>query len=304
MNLDGFEPAPLADGELLVEDAWILSRLSTVTGQVSDALDEYRFADAARALYDFAWDEFCSFYVEMVKGRLQQPSSRGVAQRVLAHVLDKLLRLLHPMVPFLTEEVWQRLAEAAPQRGIDEVFPTAESVMLAAWPERDPRRENPVIEAQFARFQEVLRAVRDIRARQNVPPKAQIKFSVRCDDATADLLTPMASYFAAMANARPSGFGPAAAAPALSANVTLAGMDVFVDLAELIDVPAEIARKKQEIEKLSGFVATKQKKLANKSFVDRAPAEVVQKERDALKDLQEQLAAAKEVLEGLANVGR
>ena len=81
---------------------------------------EYRFADAARVLYDFAWDEFCSFYVEMVKGRLQDEAERTVAQRVLAHTLDTLLRLLHPMIPFLTEEVWQRFGEVAPQRGIDE----------------------------------------------------------------------------------------------------------------------------------------------------------------------------------------
>ncbi len=319
MNLAGFDPGRVADDELTVEDSWILSRLNTVTQAVTDALAEYRFADAARVLYDFAWDEFCSFYVEMVKGRLQgtvpifaqakmglSPSAqendkatRAIAQRVLAHVLDTLLRLLHPMIPFLTEDVWQRLGEIAPERGIDDVAPAAESVMLAPWPECDPMRQDAEIEAQFARFQEVLRAVRDIRARQGVAPKTPLAFSVRCDAAAADLLAPMESYFETMANAKATAIGPDVTAPALSANVTLSGMEVYVDLADLIDVPAEIARKKQEVEKLVGFIAAKEKKLTNASFVERAPADVVQKERDSLKELQDQLAAAREVLERL-----
>jgi valyl-tRNA synthetase len=302
LNLDGFDPGKVADDELLVEDSWVLSRLSTVTQRVTDALDEYRFADAARTLYDFAWDEFCSFYVEMVKGRLQDESQRVTAQRVLAHTLDTILRLLHPMIPFLTEDVWQRLGEVAPDRGIDVVESAAESIMRAPWPESDPARQDAGIEAQFARFQEVLRAVRDIRARQGVAPRAPLKFSVRCEAEVADLLSPMEPYFAAMAHAEAVAFGPAVAAPPLSAHVTLAGMDVYVDLAELIDVPAEMARKQQEVEKLTGFIAAKEKKLTNKNFVDRAPADVVQKERDSLKELQDQLAAAKEVLERLAMI--
>ena len=140
MNLEGFDPGRVSDDELMVEDSWILSRLATVTQQVTDALAEYRYADAARTLYDFAWDEFCSFYVEMVKGRLQEEPEKGtvpicgtpegagkwglslfgsrpVAQRLLAHVLDTLLRLLHPMIPFLTEEVWQRLGRGRARAG-------------------------------------------------------------------------------------------------------------------------------------------------------------------------------------------
>ncbi len=302
MNLEGFDPGRVSDDELMVEDSWILSRLATVTQQVTDALAEYRYADAAGTLNRFAWDEFCSFYVEMVKGRLQDESSRAVAQRLLAHVLDTLLRLLHPMIPFLTEEVWQRLAAVVPERGIDAVEQAAESVMIAPWPECDPQRQDAEIEAQFARFQEVLRAVRDIRARQGVTPKTPLRFSVRCDAAVAELLRPMTAYFSSMANAEATAFGPDTTAPALSAHVPLAGMEVYIDLAGLIDLEAERARKRQEVEKLKGFVAAKEKKLAQKNFVDRAPAEVVQKERDSLADLQSQLAAAKEVLERLAAV--
>ncbi|NLF09621.1 MAG: class I tRNA ligase family protein, partial [Pirellulaceae bacterium] len=332
MNLNGFEPGAVADDDLFVEDRWLLSRLATVAGQVAEALNQYRYADAARTLYDFAWDEFCSFYVEMVKGRLQDGEQRTTAQRVLAHALDVLLRLLHPMIPFLTEDVWQRLNGLAPRRGIDRPLPAAESVMIAPWPEFSSKegataakegataglsssacdihrkdtagqagsgaraRQDPAIEAQFARFQDVLRAVRDIRARQNVPPKTPIKFSVRCSAPVAKLLEPMRPYFPAMAGAEPVEFGPKTVAPPLSAGATLPNVEVFVDLAGVIDVEAEIARNRKEAEKIAGFIEAKKKKLSNAGFVDRAPAEVVQKERDALKELQDQLAAVEQVI--------
>jgi valyl-tRNA synthetase len=297
LNLEGYTGGAVADDELLVEDRWILSRLSTLTHQVTDALAGYRYADAARYLYEFAWDEFCSFYVEMVKSRLQDDQTRPVAQRVLAHTLDTLLRLLHPMIPFLTEEVWQLLAEVAPQRGIDAPRPAAESVMIAPWPQRAPAREDATIEARFARFQEVLRAVREIRSRQNVAPRTKIAFAVRSDAATAELLRPMEPYFHAMASARATAWGPQVQAPPLSANVTLPGIEIFVDLAELIDVEAEIAKKENELDKLDAMIAGKKQKLTNESFTSRAPEAVVQKERDSLEDMEAQRAAAAEVHE-------
>lgn len=300
INLEGYTPAPVDDQELSVEDRWLLSRLSTVTREVTEALAGYRYADAARVLYEFAWDEFCSFYVEMVKPRLADPSGRPTAQRILTHTLDTLLRLLHPMMPFVTEEVWQLLARVAPERGIDRALPAAESVMIAPWPESDPRRCDLEIEARFARFQEVLRAVREIRSRQKVPRGSEIRFAVRCDAATAGLLRPMEPYFSSMALGRATGWGPEVESPALSANAALAGMEVFVDLEGLIDVDVEIARKKQEKAELESRIASQKKKLGNANFVARAPAAVVQKERDSLRDLESQHAAICRVLERLA----
>ncbi len=134
MNLEGYKAGPVDLKSLAVEDQWILSRLSTVTLQMSAALEQYKFADAARLLYDFAWDEFCSFYLEMVKSRLQDEKTRPTAQRILAHTLDTILRLLHPMSPFITEDVWQRLNEVAPTRGLTDLQAASESVMIADWP--------------------------------------------------------------------------------------------------------------------------------------------------------------------------
>ena len=301
MNLEGYEPGVIRNDEpLLLEERWILSRLATVTQNVTAALADYQYADAARMLYEFTWDEFCSSYIEMSKYGLQQAGSRATAQRILAHTLDTILRLLHPMIPFLTEEVWHLLGAVAPRRGLADPQTPAESVMIAPWPECDDARRAPQIEEQFARFQEVLRAVREIRSRQNVPPKREITFSVRCEPAVAALLEQMNEYFPLMALARPVGYGPDVQAPPVSAQATMAGMEVYVDLADLIDVEAELARKKDELAKLEGMVAAKQKKLSNESFVQRAPADVVQKERDGLKELEDRRDAAAAVIASLS----
>ncbi|MDZ4821475.1 MAG: class I tRNA ligase family protein, partial [Planctomycetota bacterium] len=285
MNLEGYTFAPVDIDKLTIEDRWVLSRLSTVTAQVTAAIESFRFADAARVLYDFAWDEFCSFYVEMIKTRLQDPASRPVAQRVLAYTLDTLLRLLHPMVPFVTEEVWHLLSAVAPSRGLTAVQPISECIAVASWPAVDAGLQNAAIEEQFAKFQQLLGGLREVRARQNIAPKTPIRFAVRCDAATVSLLQPMEPYFAAMAGATATAWGPEVESPALSANFNSADCEVFVDLAEHIDIGAEISRNEKELEKIAGFIAAKEKKLSNESFVSRAPADVITREREQLEEL-------------------
>src|SRR4029079_17892956 len=130
-----FEPGTL-NLELTTEDRWLLSRLATVTKDVTEALEHYRFADAAKMLYDFAWDEYCSFYIEIAKPRLADEKSRPTVQHVLAHALATLLRFLHPLMPFITEEVWQLLNKVAPARGLDDgarSVPTTEWLIKAPW---------------------------------------------------------------------------------------------------------------------------------------------------------------------------
>jgi valyl-tRNA synthetase len=299
LNLEGYTPGAVDLAALTTEDRWILSRLATVTEQITDALDQFHFAEAARQLYDFAWGEFCSFYLEMVKTRLSEPSSRATAQRVLAHVLDSIVRLLHPMVPFITEEIWQRLAEAAPERGLTKPTRAIESVMIAPWPEVDRRLQDSDIEARFAKFQAVLSGLREVRSRQSIPPKTPIHFAVKTDPTTQKLLEPMAPYFAAMAGATATTWGPAVQPPAQSANFTAVGCDVFVDLAGHIDLDAERARKEKESEQLLQQIEAKERKLANENFVSRAPADVVQKERESLTALRDRLASTSAALDEL-----
>ncbi|MDA7977624.1 MAG: valine--tRNA ligase [Pirellulales bacterium] len=302
MNLEGYTPGDVSADELALEDRWMLSRLATVSRQVTAALNAYRFSEAANTLYHFAWDEFCSFYVEMAKVRLNEDTTRPTAQRILSHGLDVLLKLLHPLVPFLTEEVWQALAELASQRGVPTPVTGKESVMIAPWPGTQEHQQqldafhDAAIEDQFAHFQEVLRNVREIRNRQNIAPKKQVEFLVRCEAGVAELLTPMAAYFESMAASTLRSAGPDAEAPQTAATASAPGMEIFVDLAGLIDVDAEKAKNLKQKENLTKLIAGKQGKLSNQNFVSRAPAEVVQKERDALADLQKQLAAIEEFL--------
>jgi valyl-tRNA synthetase len=323
MNFEGYEPGPVADEDLTIEDRWLLSRLATVTGQVTEALDSFRYADAARALYGFAWDEFCSFYVEMTKTRFGVPEQRQTAQRVLAHALDTLLRLLHPMIPFLTEEVWQLLAKVAPQRGLGEpagpparpgmkepspdpsrkgrgLFDAAGSICIAPWPSVDAARQDATIEEQFADFQAVLGAVREIRSRQNIPLKDELQFCVRCEPHVAELLRPMQPYFTQMARATATDYGPSVTPPDLAASVTPPGaqgaIEVHVDVSRFIDVEAERSRLEKQRNELAKFAASIEKKLANKSFVDRAPADVVQQQRDKLAEVNGQLASVQAAL--------
>jgi valyl-tRNA synthetase len=296
INLADYTAAPVADSQLALEDRWLLSRLATVTTAATEALEQYRFADAARVLYDFAWDEFCSFYVEMAKGRLQEPEARPVAQRILAYVLDSLLRLLHPMMPFITEEIWGLLRQAAPIRGIDDPQPSPEHIIVAPWPRGDRRWQDAAIEARFATFQATLGALREIRSRQNIAPRSAIRFQVRCSADTAALLQSMQPYFGSMANAQPVAWGPEIQPPATAATMSLSGMDVFVDLTGLIDVAAELSRNEKEEQKLLGWIQGKQAKLGNANFVARAKPDVVAAERDGLAKMEEQLTTVRAAL--------
>jgi valyl-tRNA synthetase len=293
-------PRPLTPDSLLLEDRWLLSRLATVTGQVTDNLEHYRYADAARTLYDFAWNEFCSFYVEMTKARFSVAQQRETAQQVLAHALDVLMRLLHPMMPFLTEEVWQLLAQVAPTRGLPTAKTAEASVCIAAWPVANTADQNPAIEQQFADFQAVLGAVREARQRQNIAFKEELNFTVRCDAATAKLLQPMQPYFAQMAHAVATEIGPAAEPQGVPISLSLTGqsgpIEVHVDVSRFIDVAAERKRLDKERENLAKQITSIDAKLANKGFVDKAPAEVVEQQRNKLTELRGQLTSVEAAL--------
>lgn len=291
MHLADYTPAALKPEELAVEDRWLLSRLATVTHEVTKSLEEYKYSDAARSLYDFGWDEFCSFYVEMAKARLEDPAMRATAQRMLAHTLDVLLRLLHPIIPFLTEEVWQRLGEVAPERGLSDPQARPESVMIASWPEAELSWQDKQIEERFAQFQAVLAGLREIRSSQNIAPRDKLEFSVHCDARVAALLQPMEPYFQKMANAQAMSWGPNAKIPDASSSRSLPGLEIHVDMKDFIDIPAEIERNEKERVRVLGQIDSKNNKLQNESFVSRAKPEVVQAERDKLAQLQQELTA-------------
>lgn len=296
MNLEGYTPGNVSPEEMQLEDRWILSRLYTVSQEVTKCYESYGYADAARATYDFAWDEFCSFYVEILKERFQDESQRAEAQRVITYVLDAMLRLLHPIIPFITEEIWQTLGKIAPVRGIESPVEATESIMQSTWPEIDSKWEDRSIERQFSVFQETLGSLREIRSRQNIAPKDTIEFVIRCDEPTAKLLETMSPYFLSMANAKSCGLGKDVVVPETNATITVGDMEIFVDLKDFIDVEAEIERNEKLEQKQLQLVTSKEKKLGNESFVSRAPADVVARERESLEQAKVELARTQAAL--------
>jgi valyl-tRNA synthetase len=158
MNLDGYTPGPVKVEELPTEDRWLLSRLATTTKAVTEALEGYHFSEVARHVYDFVWSEFCDWYIEMSKGRLKDAAAREPAQRVLVGVLDGILRLVQPVMPFVAESLWQALNEAAPERGLPTPATAEESVTVAKWPAYPEAWIDAGVEARFARMQDLVRA--------------------------------------------------------------------------------------------------------------------------------------------------
>ncbi len=304
MNLEGFTAtrldaaAVLADAPL--EDRWLASRLASVSREATRAIAEFRYAEFARLLYGFAWDEFCSAYLELCKARLADPAHRDRARGMLLLGLDTILRLLHPIMPFVTEEIWQQLRDAAGGRGMPwDASDLPETIMLASWPEPPAAWADPRTEEQFGTFLGVVGAIREIRARQNVPPKTRVPATIRTDRETADLLGPMLPAIQAMAGVDLSAVGPEAAGAAGDSTASVRGCDLFVDLADLVDVDAEIARLERELAKTAGFIEAKQRKLADEKFAARAPEAVVAKERAQLAELEVRLATDAAALENL-----
>ena len=301
MNFEGYKAQSIDVDTLSLEDRWLLSRLSTVTAEVTDAIEHYRFAEASRMLYDFAWDEFCSFYVEIAKPRLSDDALRDVTQSVMAHGLDTLLRLLHPTMPFVTESIWSHLNQAAPTRGVPTPSEPSAHLMIAAWPEADQSHYDEEIEKQFNEFQEVIGAIRRIRASQNIAPRESVPVAIRCGKETQQRLEPMRSYFAALAGADVIELGPDAVAFETNAPLALTSIDVDVhlDLEKFIDVKAELTRLEKLVDQIEKQIMGKRNKLSNENFVSRAPKEVVDQERESLADLERQLKSVKSDIERL-----
>ena len=299
INLEDFAVKPIDESQLTLEDRWILSRLSTVTANVTEYMEGFKYAEATRELYDFAWNEFCSFYVEMLKDRFSDSEQKPHAQRMLAFTLDVLLRLLHPIIPFITEEIWQTLALVAPQRGYDDPTAASVSLMLAEWPVLPEAWQNASIESQFAEFQSALGALREIRSGQNLTHKTEVDFLVRCDAKLAGLLQPMATYFQSMANATLVEIGSDTQPPKINATINKPSMEIFVDLAGHIDVDAEKGRLNKEKEKLVKSFDGIERKLANEKYISNAPENVVQETRDKAAQLKEQIAKIEKSLKEL-----
>jgi valyl-tRNA synthetase len=299
LNLDGYAPSALTLDELPTEDRWIVSRLATTAREVTTALEGYRFAEVARLVYDFTWSEFCDWYIEMSKGRLQDPAARPLAQRVLVGVLDGILRVVQPVMPFVAESLWQALNEAAPERGLPAPAKAEESVCIARWPEYPAEWINGEVESRFARMQELVRAVREVRNRYQVDSQHRLTVGVKCSQTVAMDFVALAPFIGPLARIDSFEAGPAVVKPKQSATIVRPDFEAYVGLAGLIDPAAELKRGEKQLADMRKQLAGMTAKLGNESYRKNAPAEVVKETEDKVTELEGQIRVLEQTLQDL-----
>ncbi|MDZ7315700.1 MAG: valine--tRNA ligase [candidate division KSB1 bacterium] len=281
MNLDENEPILSLDEidakELETVDRWILSRLHKAAQVINHALAVFKLNDATHALYSFVWSEYCDWYIEWIKPRLYDesaPRPRRIARSIALYVLDTVVRLLHPFMPFITEEIWHALP-GNEGKGL--------SVLLQTYPQADEKWFDKQAEREIVFLQQVISSLRNIRGEMNVPPAKEAELVVRSGD--AEKLQAIRDNETAIKKlARLSAIRFKNERPPLAAGAVVQGVELFVPLADLIDIEVEKSRLKKEIDRLSAQLAALDKKLANENFVSRAPQEVIEKERQKKSD--------------------
>jgi valyl-tRNA synthetase len=295
MNMGDFrlDATPLEGRTLTLADRWILSRLQKATAETRASLEAYGFAEAASTLYQFLWAEFCDWYIELAKGSLygEDAQAKDTTRAVLVYCLDRILRLMHPFMPFITEEIWQKLPMARP----------TESICIAAYPEPDADRVDAAAEAEMAPVIAAIEGLRTLRGESNLPPSAKVKAVVQSPDATTrELLERWRAYLMPLAGLAEVQVGPPGAKPPQAAAFVSGNLEIYVPLAGLVDLDAERDRLKKEIARAEQELGGLQRKLDNPNFVARAPPDVVEKDKARVAELQERAVKLQEHLKRIA----
>jgi valyl-tRNA synthetase len=291
MNLEGIDPNAFDPAQMDVTDKWILSRLAATISEVTGQLDGFKFSEPLAVLYRFFWNDLCDWYLEWLKARMRDPVQKPIAQNVLAFTLDAALRLLHPFVPFITEGIFQKLNEIAPNRGLKGLVGAegASALVIAPWPAAMDKLADQEVEEQIRLVQDVIRAIRDIRSKYNKSPAEHLAASANAPQAVASVLNARSGLVCQLAAL--SCFSAAADLPKPNNAATAIVEDIQVFIHDVIDRQAErvrLEKQKQEIEQMKKGV---EGKLANSNFVAKAKPEVVTQARERLAQLQEQLQA-------------
>ena len=271
--------------DLAIEDKWILSKVNTLAKEVTDNLERFELGIAVAKLYDFIWDVFCDWYIEIAKIRLQSGEGADTAKAVLVYVLTDILKLLHPFMPFITEEIYQAIPH------------DTESIMISKWPEYDPTLSFAAEEAQMEKIMDAIRAIRNRRAEMNIPPSKKSKVYV--ETAFADVFAVGSEFIKRLAYA--SDVEIADAFGDLGNTVTIVTNDakIYIPLGDLVDFEAEAKRLQKELAAAEEKLAFINKKLDNPGFVNKAPEKVVQQNRDEAAKLTEKIANLRSSLENL-----
>ncbi|NOK00850.1 MULTISPECIES: valine--tRNA ligase [Myxococcus] len=295
MNMGEFalDERPLKERPLTLADRWILSRLQRATTEARASLETYGFAEAASTLYQFLWAEFCDWYIELAKGSLYgtDEQAKDSARAVLVYSLDRILRLLHPFMPFITEEIWQKLPMS---RSVD-------SIMIASYPEPDADLVDEAAEAEMAPVIASIEGLRTIRGESNLSPATKVKAVVQSPDArTRELLERWRAYLMPLAGLSDVEIGAPGTKPPQAAAFVGTNLEIYVPLAGLIDLDAERDRLRKEIARTEQEAAGVLRKLENPNFVAKAPPDVVEKDRARVEELKERKAKLQDHLQRIA----
>lgn len=276
MNLEGVQAEPIhIDENLTTADRWILHRLNETARDITRLLDQYEFGETGRLLYNFIWDDLCDWYIEFSKLSLygQDLQAKQRTQQVLRHVLDHTLRLIHPFMPFISEEIWQHL----PHSG--------DTITLAAWPTYEVTHEAPDAVSEMELLMGVIRAVRNIRAEVNVPMSKKVELLIKPNnDEILKILQKNVDYIQRSCSTSHLEIAIGLAAPDKAMTAVVSGAELFLPLAGLIDISVEVTRLEKELDTLNNEVSRIEKKLSNEGFISKAPAKVIEEEKTKLAD--------------------
>jgi len=299
MNLDGIDPDRFDPEKMDITDKWILSRLAKTVNETGKYLDEYKFSEPLAQLYKFFWNDFCDWYLEWIKPRMQDEQQKPIAQNVLAFVLDQILRLLHPFVPFITEGIFQKLNEIVPVRELKGLAHAKESdaLVVAQWPEGLDTLINEDIEKQISSVQTPVRTYRDMKNKYNIPNSEKVSASANVSAEILDTLTANSDLICHLAGLKDFNPGVNIPKPAKAAVSVVDGMSFYMH--DIIDIEAERARLKKEKQEAVKAKKAVEAKLANENFVTKAKPEVVAHARERLSELTEQLETVEKHLSEL-----
>lgn len=288
MNLEGFDPQKIEKSDLNFElvDRWIYSRLHTTIQQAIEKLDTYTLDEAAKLIYEFIRGDFCDWYLEMAKVRLYwntDQQSKNTAQWVLWDVLKQSLQLLHPFMPFITEELWQQL------------WTGEETIMLSRYPIADPSQVSQSDEQAMSYIQEVITSLRNIRAEANIAPGVEIDGLVRTENSLElEILTANKAFLMKLAKLKSLEFGKEIQKPDLSGFRVVGNSEIIVPLLDFLDVEAEKKKLQDQISKLEQGISSCESKLNDPVFMGKAPEHIIQRERDNLAEYQQKVAKLQE----------
>ena len=277
MNLEDYKGSCALDerSKFSSADLWILSRLNRATKDVNEALKAFRFNDAALTVYKFIWNEYCDWYIELTKSKLVDPGSQRVAaQNMLIHVLDSALKLLHPFMPFITEEIWQKLPQ------------NEDSIMVSTFPEYREAQTNEAIEKEMEVIMEVITGIRNIRGEMNLNPGLKLNVLVKTQNsAIQQTLQDHGEYIRELARVEQLETGPNIKKPKVSASSVLGEMDLIIPLEGMMDFQEERKRIEKELKKIEKDLIFLGKKLSNPDFVKKAPVDIIEKDEQRKKAL-------------------